>query len=111
MKSTIGFMLASILFVAGQAHAEQERHRPRDPGVNQRQHYQQQRIHQGVKSGQLTGEEARGLRQQEKSLRQEERGFKSDGQLSKGERKDLHQDLNSLSKEIYQEKHDGEVRR
>ncbi|MHB1232821.1 MAG: hypothetical protein ACYCZQ_09635 [Burkholderiales bacterium] len=84
MKSSIGFMLASILFVAGQAHAEQERDRPRDPGVKQRRHYQQQRINQDV-------------RQQEKPVRREDR-------------KDLHQDINNLSKEIYQEKHDGEVR-
>ena len=110
MKSTIGFMLASIVFITGQAHAGQERHHPRDPGINHRQHYQQQRIKQGVRSGQLTREETKGLRRQEKSVRQEERAFKSDGQLSKGERKDLHQDLNNLSKEIYQEKHDGEVR-
>jgi hypothetical protein len=82
----------------------------RDPGVNARQHNQHDRIAQGVRSGELTKDEAKGLRTEQRSLRQEERQYKSDGMLTKDERKDLHQDLNASSRNIYSEKHDAETR-
>jgi CRISPR/Cas system-associated endoribonuclease Cas2 len=89
-------------------------HRPpaavRDPGVNARQHSQHDRIAQGVRSGSLTKDEAQGLRAEQRSIRQEERAYKSDGALTRDERKDLHQDLNTASRNIYSEKHDAEVR-
>jgi len=112
MKTTISLLLASLTLIAGQAYAEQgTRHqRPRDPGVNQRQHNQEQRVKQGVRSGQLTKEETKELRTERRAIRQEERAYKSDGKLTKEERKDLHQDMNDLSKDIYQEKHDADVR-
>ena len=112
MKTTISLLLATLAMFAGQAYAEQGagKHRPRDPGVNQRQHNQQHRIKQGVHSGELTREETRDLRRERNAIRQEERAYKSDGKLTREERKDLHQDMNELSKDIYQEKHDGDVR-
>lgn len=109
MKTTFCLMFASLLIVSTQASAEQER-RPHDPGVNARQHRQDARINQGVRSGQLTREETQKLRQERRAIRQEEHAYKSDGKLTKEERKDLHQDLNTLSKDIYNEKHDGDVR-
>jgi polyhydroxyalkanoate synthesis regulator phasin len=82
----------------------------RDPGVNRHQYHQEQRIQQGVRSGELTREETKALAQEQRAIRQEERAYKSDGKLNKEERKDLHQDLNQASRNIYQEKHDGEKR-
>jgi hypothetical protein len=82
----------------------------RDPGVNQRQHHQHDRIAQGVRSGSLTQDEAKGLREEQRSIRHEERQYKSDGALTRDERKDLHQDLNAASRNVYNEKHDAEVR-
>jgi hypothetical protein len=82
----------------------------RDPGVNARQRNQHDRIGQGVRSGSLTRDEAQGLREEQRSIRQEERAYKSDGILTRDERKDLHQDLNSASRSIYDEKHDAETR-
>ena len=82
----------------------------RDPGVNKRQQRQGERIHQGVKSGELTKKEARQLRAEEKSVRKEEKAFKSDGKLTRNERKQLHKDLNKTSRDIYSEKHDAEKR-
>lgn len=103
-------LVASVicLFAAGTAFATTPANR--DPGVNKRQHHQQDRIQQGVRSGELTKDEAKGLRADQKSIRQEERAYKSDGTLTKDERKDLHQDLKASSKNIYQEKHDAEKR-
>jgi hypothetical protein len=82
----------------------------RDPGVNARQHDQHDRIAQGVRSGELTRDEANALRTRERSIQQEERQYKSDGILTRDERKDLHQDLNAASRSIYIEKHDPETR-
>lgn len=82
----------------------------RDPGVNRHQHRQEHRIKQGVRSGELTREETRALAQEQRAIRQEERAYKSDGKLTKEERKDLHQDLNQASRNIYQEKHDSDKR-
>jgi len=82
----------------------------RDPGVNARQRSQHDRIAQGVRSGELTKDEAQGLRAESRSIRQEERQYKSDGTLTRDERKDLHQDLNAASRNIYDEKHDAQTR-
>jgi len=81
-----------------------------DHNINERQHNQQRRIHEGARSGELTRGETRNLQGQERAIRQEERQYKSDGKMTGAERKDLHQDMNSLSKEIYQEKHDAQER-
>jgi polyhydroxyalkanoate synthesis regulator phasin len=80
----------------------------RSPGVNARERHQKARIHEGVKSGELTNEEAKTLRQEQKSIHQEERAMKSDGKLTKEERKELHKDQNEASQNIYEEKHDAE---
>ena len=82
----------------------------RDPGVNQLQHNQQQRIQQGVQSGELTRGETRRLQAEQRGIRQEERAYKADGQLTRAERADLRQDLNVASRTIYSEKHDSETR-
>ena len=82
----------------------------RDSRVNHRQHHQHERIAQGVKSGELTRNEATDLRGDQKEIRAEEKTFKSDGQLTKDERQELHQDQNAASKEIYAEKHDEQER-
>jgi exonuclease VII large subunit len=68
-----------------------------------------QRINQGVRSGQLTKVEAARLRQQKQDLQQERKDYKLDG-ISAEERKDLRQDKKALSKKIYRQKHDAQVR-
>ena len=90
--------------------ARPPRPRPQDPLVNARQHTQQGRVAQGVRSGELTKSEATQLRQEEQAIRTEERAYKADGKLTAAERKDLHQDLQQSSKDIYQQKHDAESR-
>jgi hypothetical protein len=82
----------------------------RDPAVNRRQHVQGDRIRQGARSGELTRAETRGLFQQRRGIRQDERLYKSDGVLTRAERRDLHGQLNGLSRDIYAQKHDAERR-
>ncbi len=102
-------ILISTAYADGPAQHKAHK-QPRDPGVNHRQHHQKNRIKQGVRSGELTKDEVAGLRTDQKEIRQEERAYKSDGKLTREERKDIHQDLNQASKEIYQEKHDADKR-
>lgn len=108
MKKLVVTALAFLLAASLPAFAG----RPgvRDPGVNKRQHHQQNRITQGVRSGELTRGGFRHLEQKEAAVRREERQYESDGRLTKEERKDLHQDLNQMSRDIYREKHGADKR-
>ena len=82
----------------------------RDPGVNDRQANQTGRIVKGVKTGELTQDEARKLREGRHEIRQTEQEYKADGTLTRDERIDLHQDLNQQSRDIYDAKHDADTR-
>ncbi len=108
IKTTL--VTVALLASAQTIAAEGRPHRPHDPGVNHRQHQQEQRIKQGVRSGELTRAETRELARERREIRQEEHAYKADGKLTPEERKDLHQDLNALNKEIYEQKHDDERR-
>ena len=102
-KTTLIAVLSTFVFTNANADT-------RDPVVNKRQHRQHARIADGVKSGELTHSEARALRAEQRGIRAEEREFKSDGVLTKGERRELHRDLNESSRDIYREKHDSDHR-
>ncbi len=82
----------------------------RTPGVNARQHNQQARIHQGVRSGELTRRETHRLREEQRDVRQLERAYKSDGSLTRAERVDLHHEQNQASRHVRRQKHDGQDR-
>jgi hypothetical protein len=69
-----------------------------------------QRIRQGVKSGELTKAEAARLKVQTAKVNQERKDYKADGVVTTEERKDLRQDKKKLSRRIYKQKHDGQVR-
>lgn len=104
-------VMAAISVSSFSAMAEGHRNlKNRDPGVNARQHIQGHRIKQGVRSGELTRSETQGLMQERHEIRAQEREYKSDGVMTREERKDMHQDLNTLSKDIHSEKHDDEKR-
>lgn len=84
---------------------------PAMAGVNGRQHRQQDRIGQGVSSGELTRREARGLeKQQMRIARSEARMRASGGGLSPAERERLAYRQDRASVNIYEQKHDGQVR-
>lgn len=102
-KTILTVMLPSLVISVAEAGT-------RDPGVNQRQHRQHERIVDGMQSGELTRREARSLRLEQRSIKAREAEFKSDGVLTRGERRELHRDLNESSRDIYREKHDGSTR-
>lgn len=107
-KSRLSLVLmAGLLSVAGLSQAEAG---VRDPGVNARQHNQQQRVRQGVRSGELTRRETGALVHEQRDIRQQERAYKSDGELTRAERADLHREQNQASRHIYNQKHDDQTR-
>lgn len=107
MKKILLSSLATVLVASAlPALARDHGHGTRDPGVNARQYNQQQRIGQGVRSGQLTPRETARLSREQAHIRAEERRYKSDGVLTGAERADLHRDLNAANRHIYNEKHD-----
>ncbi|HMV50868.1 MAG TPA: hypothetical protein PLD20_08735 [Blastocatellia bacterium] len=83
-----------------------------DHGINERQREQQQRIRQGVRSGELTHSEARRLAREEARIhRQEARARRSGGQFTPRERARIQRELNQANRHIYRQKHDRQDRR
>jgi len=77
--------------------------------INQRKENQQDRIGQGVKSGQLTAGETARLEHQERGINREERGMRAqdNGHLTRQDRRTLHHQQNVESHRIYRDKHNG----
>lgn len=106
-RLTWALMVAGIISVGSLSQADAG---VRDPGVNARQQQQQQRVRQGVRSGELTRRETRNLAEGQRDIRQLERAYKSDGQLTRAERVDLHHEQNQASRDIYKQQHDAQDR-
>jgi uncharacterized membrane protein YebE (DUF533 family) len=79
------------------------------PRVDQREVNQQQRIEQGINSGQLTPKETAKLEKGEAKIDKMEAKAKSDGTVTAKERKKITKAQNKESKKIYKEKHDKQV--
>ncbi len=74
----------------------------------QRDADQQQRIEQGLQSGQLNTRETGQLERQEKTIdRQEARDEKSGGQLTSQEQARINREQNAVSRNVYDDKHNG----
>ena len=76
------------------------------PNIDKREALQQQRIEQGVKSGQLTPREAARLDKGEAHIDKMEDKAKADGKVTAKERARIEHAQNVESKKIYREKHD-----
>jgi hypothetical protein len=79
--------------------------------IQQRKENQQDRISQGVQSGQLTAGETKNLETKEAGLNKEERTMRSedDGHLTAADRAKLNNQQNRLSDQIYDDKHNAAV--
>ena len=78
--------------------------------IHQRRVNQQERIANGIETGQLSAREASRLEHQEARLGTELKYFRADGNLSPRERAIVTSQQNRLSREIYRQKHDGDGR-
>ena len=87
--------------------AQSYRHR----GIDARQRGQQERIREGIRSGELTRREARRLEAEEARIRVDERfARRSGGQFTHAERRRIQRELNHASRDIYRQKHDRQDR-
>lgn len=96
-----GLALMSLL-VGTTAYAENAE----TPGIDQRQANQEQRIDQGIASGQLTEREANRLNRQQDRIDKMEDRAKSDGVVTKKERAKIHAAQDRASRNIAKQKHD-----
>lgn len=106
-KWSISALTAALVAVALPAAAGG---RAYDAGVIARQQRQQERIVHGLRSGDLTGREARWLESEQRWIRRKENLYRSDGVLSEAERRDLRRDLDISNRNIYIRMHDAEQR-
>lgn len=80
--------------------------------IKERKDEQQDRISQGLKSGQLTAGEASTLETQESGVNKEEAGMRQqdNGKLTSQDKTTLNSQLNTESKDIYADKHNSSTR-
>ena len=76
------------------------------PRVDQREANQQQRITQGVASGELTQKETYKLEKEQAAVNKTEARAKADGKVTRAERKRLHKMQDAASRDIHKQKHD-----
>ncbi len=106
MRRIVSFLIAAM-FVLGASAVSMAGPR----GINSREYREQQRINQGIRSGELTRREARRLEAGLARIRIDERYARSSGGgISPRERARLERELNRESRGIYRQKHDGQDR-
>lgn len=105
MRKVVSFLLA-VSFVLGASAVSMAGPR----GINVRERREQQRINQGIRSGELTRREARGLEAGLARIRVNERFARSDGHVSQRESARLERELNRESRAIHRQTHDGQDR-
>jgi hypothetical protein len=101
MTKTFNLLLSGALVLAASATTL-----ARTPVVNKREHRQQTRIRQGIRSGELTFKEALRLEREQASIRRKEARAKADGVVTLGERARLHRELDQANRHIRRQKHD-----
>jgi hypothetical protein len=79
--------------------------------IQQRKENQQDRIGQGVQSGQMTAGETANLEKKEAAVNQEERDMRKldNGKLTTADKKTLTPQQNQLSNQVYRDKYNGAV--
>ncbi|MGO9379129.1 MAG: hypothetical protein ACLPN1_03090 [Dissulfurispiraceae bacterium] len=96
----------ACIFAVGSAFAAHN-----DPGIDQREVNQQNRINQGIQSGQLTPKEAGKLESQQASIKQREERMASrdNGNLTAKDKTKLTRQQNRASENIYNKKHNDKT--
>src|SRR5260370_2716081 len=87
----------------------QEPEKKADPSIAQRKENQQERIANGVKSGELPPGETANLENKEAAINKETRTDRAanGGKLTSAEKAQVNQQQNQLSKQIYTDKHNA----
>ena len=107
MTKTVSTVVAAVLACSAWAASAAGTDTPR---IDARQAKQEQRIDQGIASGELTKREARRMGRQQKAVDSAENKAKADGVVTAQERKRLSRAQNATSRHIYRQKHDAQDR-
>ncbi|MGC9158139.1 MAG: hypothetical protein ACP5FH_04040 [Terracidiphilus sp.] len=110
MNSRILAFAAASFVASCPVFAQQSQPSPAQPGpVSVRRNDQQQRIANGVQSGQLTAGETKNLESREAGLNREVRADRaaSGGTLTAQQQQQIHRQQNNLSRSIYIDKHNA----
>jgi hypothetical protein len=99
ISTVCGGLVVAFLHVPAMAQTD-------DPGIQKRMENQENRIEQGIASGQLTPRETGRLEAQQTKIKQDELRMKSDGVLTAREQAKLTREQNRASRRIYRQKHD-----
>ena len=85
----------------------------KQPTIAERKENQQDRIANGVKSGQLTAGETAKLENQQKGINQQVKADRAvnGGKLTTGEKKQINKEQNAASKNIYNKKHNANAQK
>jgi opacity protein-like surface antigen len=98
--------VSALVLMAGIPYAQAE-----TPVIDERQTNQEQRIDQGIASGQLNEQEANRLNKQQEHINKMEDRAKSDGVMTKKERARIGAAQDRASRHIAREKHDRQGKR
>jgi hypothetical protein len=103
------FILSPVAILAQATTATTPATAPTSASINQRKENQQDRIAQGVKSGQLTPGETAKLEHQEAGINKEEKGMRAqdNGHLTKADKSLVNKQQTQESKRIYRDKHNA----
>jgi len=113
MKFDKGFKILAVLaagFVFTLTAGAQSTSTPaNDPTIQQRKENQQDRIGQGVESGQLTAGESSNLEHKEAALNSETHAMREEngGKLTPADKALVRHQQNKLSRNIYRDKHNA----
>jgi hypothetical protein len=112
MKFATAFLASALVIAPAALIAQTPTPGAHDYNIGQRKVDQQDRIANGVRSGQLTAGETGRLEHQEAGINREERGMRAqdDGHLTGQDRRTLHAQQNQESRRIYRDKHNANVR-
>ncbi|AFL89824.1 hypothetical protein Terro_3610 [Terriglobus roseus DSM 18391] len=107
MKMTAFALAATLALTAVSMQAQVSNHT-----INERKIDQQQRIGQGLRSGQMTAREANHVEHQERAINREESAMRAqnNGHLTRSDRATLQHQQNVESRRIYRDKHNNRVR-
>ncbi len=101
-------LLSAVFLLLGALSETFAQNRHRSGRFNDRA--DRQRIQRGIRSGRITRDEARQLRERERQLRAERRGYRSDGTVSRDERRDIRRSEREQDRQIRDYRHNDNRR-
>lgn len=111
MRRTLPIIALATLFATAPLFAQQTQptEKPKEGSVNDRRQDQQQRIANGVQSGQLTAGETKRLETREAGLNREIKNDRAadGGRLTPQQRRQVNRQQNNISRSIYADKHNA----